>query len=158
MIHIAKLSIEFDGSKHAPAVWSLERSIDHGKTWSIWQYFVKDPDDCELLLGVESSSEDNFTGVNVTCSPHQYHKNRSTVVDLLKTHQLITNNVKSEALNEWTRATSIRLHFYGLKLDLKHFPLLNNRNVTETVSCCFSTQKKSTKCSHTCLNFSTFMR
>lgn len=111
----------------------MEKSIDHGKTWSVWQYIVKNPDDCELL-GVEPSLDDNFTGVNVTCSPHQYHKNRSTVIDLLKNHQLATNNVKSEALNEWTRVTSFRLHFYGLKMDLKYFPLLKNQNITETVS------------------------
>lgn len=134
VVHIAKLSIEFEGSKHAPAIWSLESSIDHGKTWSVREYIVKNPDDCELL-GVDSSTVDNFAAGNVSCSPHQYQANRPIVIDLLRNHQLITNNVTyGDAMNEWTRTTSIRLRFYGLKMDLKYFPLLKDPNITETVS------------------------
>lgn len=114
----------------------MEKSTDCGKTWSVWQYFVKDSDDCELL-GVEPALDENATAAaaNVVCSSQQYVKNRPIAIDLLNNHQLITNNVKSEVLDEWTRTTSVRLHFYGLKIDLKYFPLLKNPNITENVSC-----------------------
>lgn len=71
----------------------------------------------------------------MTCSAQQYVKNKPIAIDLMDNRQLITNNVKSEGFDEWTRATDVRLHFYGLKFDVKHFPLLKNPNITETVSC-----------------------
>lgn len=130
---MAKLSIEFVGSKHAPAVWSLDKSIDYGKTWRVLRYFVKNPDDCELL-GIDLATDGNYFTDYVTCSPQKYQTNRPLVIDLTKNQQLITNKVKSEEFDEWTRATNVRLHFYGLKIDLKYFPLLKNPNITETVS------------------------
>lgn len=132
-IHIAKFSIEFVGSKHAPALWSLEKSTDYGKTWSVWHFITNDPYNCELL-GIESTSDGTSTADNSTCLMQPYVVNQPITIDLMKNHQLTTNKVKSDTLVEWTRATSVRLHFYGLKVNLKHFPLLKKPNITETVN------------------------
>lgn len=120
-IHIAKFSIDFDGSKHAPAVWRLEKSLDFGKTWNVWQYFVKDPDNCELL-GIKSSSNEVGSVIdNVICSSQLYVKNQPIVVDLME----------NQLLEDWTRATNVRLHFYEWKFNIN--PLRNSK-ISESVS------------------------
>lgn len=113
-IHTARFTIDFDGSKHAPAMWSLEKSIDFGRSWSVWQHFVKDADNCELL-GVSSSNEVSYGG----CSSQSYGKNQRIVVDLMEMQLLNSNDGILEASEDWPRATSIRLHFYEWKINIK---------------------------------------
>lgn len=133
LIHIAKFSIDFDGSKHAPALWSLERSTDFGQTWSVWNYFVKDADNCELIRSSSSSSSNEVVSDvdDVICSSQSYLKNQRIVVDLMEIQLLKSNTVIPQALEEWTRVTSIRLHFYEWKVNIK--PLRNSK-ISENVS------------------------
>ena len=44
------------GNSPRPGVWSLERSVDNGKTWSTWQYFADTQGDC-LLFGKNVSKK-----------------------------------------------------------------------------------------------------
>lgn len=37
-----------------PGLWTLEKSMDYGKTWTAWQHFSDTPADCETYFGRES--------------------------------------------------------------------------------------------------------
>lgn len=37
-----------------PGLWTLEKSMDYGKTWKAWQHFSDTPSDCETYFGRES--------------------------------------------------------------------------------------------------------
>lgn len=95
-------------------MWSLEKSIDFGRTWSVWQHFVKDADNCELF-GVSPSNEVSYGG----CSSHSYVKSQRIIIDLMEMQLLSSNDGILEASEDWPRATSIRLHFYEWKINIK---------------------------------------
>jgi laminin alpha 3/5 len=42
-----------------PAVWSLERSTDYGKTFSTWYYFASDQE-CRTVFAVPPSTNRSF--------------------------------------------------------------------------------------------------
>lgn len=43
--HVAYVWIQMANSPR-PGTWILEKSIDHGKTWTPWQYFASSPAEC----------------------------------------------------------------------------------------------------------------
>ena len=57
--HIAYVYIRMANSPR-PAVWSLERSTDYGKTFSTWYYFASDVE-CRTVFGVPASINRSFT-------------------------------------------------------------------------------------------------
>jgi laminin alpha 3/5 len=57
--HIAYVYIRMANSPR-PAVWSLERSTDYGKTFSTWYYFASDVE-CRTVFGVQTSYNRTFT-------------------------------------------------------------------------------------------------
>lgn len=128
-------------------MWSLEQSADFGETWRVWQYFVKDPDNCELLGITSSSSNEVSYEDNEICSMHSYAKNNRVVVDLMDTELLKSNTDLREALEERSLTTNIRLHFYEWKVNIQ--PLKNSKigeNVSFTV--CKSKLLSNSKISH----------
>ena len=40
-----------------PGVWSLEKSIDNGKTFTPWQYFADSSSDCYNFFGVKPTKK-----------------------------------------------------------------------------------------------------
>lgn len=42
------------GNSPRPGLWTLEKSIDYGKTWLPWQHFSDSPADCETYFGRDS--------------------------------------------------------------------------------------------------------
>ena len=50
-----------------PGVWSLEKSIDNGKTFTPWQYFADSSSDCYNFFGVKPTKKIE-TDDQVICS------------------------------------------------------------------------------------------
>jgi laminin alpha 3/5 len=42
------------GNAPRPGVWSLERSVDNGRTFSPWQHFATSPSECRRYFGIET--------------------------------------------------------------------------------------------------------
>lgn len=43
--HVAYVWVQMANSPR-PGTWILEKSVDHGKTWTPWQYFASSPAEC----------------------------------------------------------------------------------------------------------------
>lgn len=46
--HVAYVWIQMANSPR-PGSWVLERSVDHGKTFTPWQYFAETPAECDRV-------------------------------------------------------------------------------------------------------------
>lgn len=113
-------------------MWSLEKSTDFGQTWSVWQYFVKDADNCELLGVASSLTNEVSYEDNVICSSRSYAKNPRIVVDLMDAELLkFANTDIAEALEARSRTTNVRLHFYKW---ISNITPLRNSKIGENVS------------------------
>lgn len=55
------------GNSPRPGVWSLDRSTDHGKTWSTWQYFADTAADCENFYN-QSTADKPTADHEVICT------------------------------------------------------------------------------------------
>jgi laminin alpha 3/5 len=69
--HVAYVWIQMANSPR-PGLWTLEKSVDHGKTWTAWQHFASSPAECARVFGLSSLSpitEDN----SVICTSEFSH-------------------------------------------------------------------------------------
>lgn len=89
-----------------PAIWSLEKSIDHGETWSVWQYFVKDSDNCELLHSYRATDKKK-TGVAAICSSQSYIENSPIFIYLIKNQKFTIDDPNWEVVEEWIRVSTM---------------------------------------------------
>lgn len=55
------------GNSPRPGVWTLERSIDDGKTWLPWQYFADSAGDCQLFFN-KTASKKPVADTDVICT------------------------------------------------------------------------------------------
>ncbi|CAF1597728.1 unnamed protein product, partial [Adineta ricciae] len=110
--HIAYIYIRMANSPR-PAAWSLERSTDYGKTFSTWYYFATDIE-CRTLFGVEPSYNRSFVrDDDVVCETKYASRipleGGEMVVSLINDRPNIKNFSYSDTLQQWTRATNVRL-------------------------------------------------
>lgn len=123
------------GNSPRPGLWTVEKSIDYGKTWTPWQHFSDLPSDCETYFGKDSlrpiTSDDD-----VVCTT-EYSKivpleNGEIPVMLLNNRPSANNYFNSTILQEWTRATNVRFRFLRTKNLLGHLMSVQRQDPTVT--------------------------
>ncbi|XP_069164876.1 laminin subunit alpha isoform X2 [Procambarus clarkii] len=123
------------GNSPRPGVWVLERSVDNGETYTPWQYFADSQGDCESFFGKESlkpiSNDDD-----VTCVTHFSKvvplEGGEIVVSLLNNRPSANSFFNSTALQEFTRATNVRLRLLRTKTLLGHLMSVARQDPTVT--------------------------
>ncbi|XP_018008782.1 laminin subunit alpha [Hyalella azteca] len=123
------------GNSPRPGVWVLERSVDNGATYSPWQYFADSPNDCEKFFGAESLRP-IVKDDDVTCTT-QFSKvvpleGGEIVVSLLNERPSAKNFFNSTVLQEFTRATNVRLRLLRTKTLLGHLMSVARQDPTVT--------------------------
>ncbi|XP_046389625.1 laminin subunit alpha [Ischnura elegans] len=132
--HVAYVFIKMANSPR-PGIWALERSTDNGVTYKPWQYFSDSPSDCETYFGSD------FLGPidrddSVICET-EYSKvvpleGGEIVVSLLNNRPSANDFFNSTVLQEWTRATNIRLRLLRTKTLLGHLMSVARQDPTVT--------------------------
>lgn len=120
--HVAYLYIRM-GNSPRPGLWSLEKSTDYGKTWEPWQHFSDTAADCETYFGKDSLKP--ITNDNDVICTTEYSKivpleNGEIPVMLLNNRPSANDYFNSTALQEWTRATNVRIRLRRTKNLLGH--------------------------------------
>ncbi|XP_042212496.1 laminin subunit alpha-like isoform X1 [Homarus americanus] len=123
------------GNSPRPGVWVLERSVDNGEIYTPWQYFADSLGDCESFFGKESLEpirEDD----DVTCVTHFSKvvplEGGEIVVSLLNNRPSANSFFNSTVLQEFTRATNVRLRLLRTKTLLAHLMSVARQDPTVT--------------------------
>uniref|UniRef100_A0A1I7XHB3 Laminin EGF-like domain-containing protein n=1 Tax=Heterorhabditis bacteriophora TaxID=37862 RepID=A0A1I7XHB3_HETBA len=115
--HVAYVWIQMANSPK-PGTWILERSTDYGKTFQPWYYFAETPAECMRRFGMESLSPISEDGT-VVCrsdlaSIHPL-ENADMVIKILEHRPSRNRFSSSEALQNFTRATNVRIRLLGTR-------------------------------------------
>ncbi|RVE52213.1 hypothetical protein evm_003132 [Chilo suppressalis] len=115
--HVAYVFLKM-GNSPRPGLWTLEKSTDYGKTFKPWQYFSESTQDCERYFGKESLQPITRDD-SVICST-EYSKivpleGGEIPVSLLNYRPSANKYFSSLVLQEWTRATNVRLRLLRTK-------------------------------------------
>ncbi|XP_038057388.1 laminin subunit alpha-like isoform X2 [Patiria miniata] len=134
LYHVAYLIIKFANSPR-PGVWILERSKDYGETYQAWQYFAETKGECNQLFGMESI-EQITRDDDVMCTDEYSSivplEDGEIVVSLVNGRPGAMNFSFSEVLQEWTKATNIRLRLLRTNTLLGHLMAIARRDNTVT--------------------------
>ncbi|KFO11861.1 Laminin subunit alpha-3, partial [Balearica regulorum gibbericeps] len=134
LFHVAYILIKFANSPR-PDLWILERSVDFGRTYTPWQYFAHSKADClerfrkEANIPVRSDSDVLCTTEYSRILPLE---NGEIVVSLVNGRPGAKNFTYSPSLQEFTKATNIRLHFLRTNTLLGHLISKAQRDPTVT--------------------------
>lgn len=123
------------GNAPRPGLWTLEKSNDYGKTWSSWQHFSDSLSDCETHFGRHSLNPINKDD-DVICTT-EFSKivpleNGEIIVRLLTGRPSANNYFNSTILQEWTRATNVRIRLMRTKNLLGHLMSVARQDPTVT--------------------------
>ncbi|XP_054719477.1 laminin subunit alpha-like [Uloborus diversus] len=132
--HVAYVFIKM-GNSPRPGVWVLERSTDAGETYDPWQYFADTPADCAQIFGPESLqplNKDDSVICETKFSKVVPLEGGEIVVSLLNDRPNAENFSYSSVLQEWTKATNIRLRFLRTKTLLGHLMSVQRQDPTVT--------------------------
>ncbi|KAM3726093.1 Laminin-like protein [Dirofilaria immitis] len=132
--HVAYVWIQMANSPR-PGSWILERSVDGGETYMPWQYFAETPAECDRLFGrhtLQPILEDD----TVICT-HEFSgihpmENAEIMINLLENRPGKHNFSHSEVLQNFTRATNVRLRLLRTKTLHGHLMDVNRRDPTVT--------------------------
>ncbi|XP_070555377.1 laminin subunit alpha-like [Ptychodera flava] len=132
--HVAYVIIKFANSPR-PALWVLERSTDYGKTFTPWQYFANTDTNCNTFFGMRSLAPLTRDD-QVICST-EYSKivpleNGEIVVSLVNNRPSANNFSHAAVLQEWTKATNVRLQLMRTNTLLSHLLALARQDPTVT--------------------------
>ncbi|XP_067931597.1 laminin subunit alpha-like [Watersipora subatra] len=132
--HVAYVFIQM-GNSPRPGVWALERSTDNGKTWSPWQYFADSRADCQLFFQ-QPASKKPTTDDEVICTT-EFSKivpleGGEIIVSLVQDRPGATDFWNSPVLQEFTKATSVRLRLLRTKTLQGHLMQLQAQDPTVT--------------------------
>ncbi|XP_041914213.1 laminin subunit alpha-3-like isoform X1 [Alosa sapidissima] len=122
LFHVAYVLIKFANSPR-PDLWVLERSVDHGRTFTPWQYFAHSKRECIERFGKQPNKY--IIGDDEQICTTEYSRivpleNGEIVVSLINRRPGSNNFTHSPALQEFTKATNIRLHFLRTSTLLGH--------------------------------------
>uniref|UniRef100_T1KF65 Laminin subunit alpha n=1 Tax=Tetranychus urticae TaxID=32264 RepID=T1KF65_TETUR len=111
--HVAYVYVTMANSPR-PGVWVIERSVDGGSSFKPWMYFADSKEECVRQFGEESIQP--LTRDDQVICETKYSKlipleDGEIIILLLKNRPGGDNFTSSEALQEFTRATNIRLRF-----------------------------------------------
>ncbi|XP_060535680.1 laminin subunit alpha [Cylas formicarius] len=132
--HVAYVYIYMANSPR-PGLWVLEKSADYGKTYQPWQYFSDSPADCETYFGKETLQP--ITNDDSVVCTTEYSKivpleGGEIPISLLTNRPSATHYFNSTVLQEWTRATNVRLRFLRTKNLLGHLMSVARQDPTVT--------------------------
>ncbi|XP_053089113.1 laminin subunit alpha-3 isoform X2 [Pangasianodon hypophthalmus] len=134
LFHVAYIIVKFANSPR-PDLWVLERSVDHGKTFTPWQYFAHSKQDCIERFGKEPNGR-TVVDDDQICSTEYSRivplENGEIFVSLVNGRPGSKNFAYSPALQEFTKATNIRLHFLRTNTLLGHLISKAQRDPTVT--------------------------
>ncbi|XP_076046327.1 laminin subunit alpha isoform X4 [Oratosquilla oratoria] len=123
------------GNSPRPGVWALERSIDNGESYTPWQYFADTRGDCERYFG-EESLKPITKDDDVNCITHFSKvvplEGGEIVVSLLNDRPSANNFFNSTLLQNFTRATNVRLRLIRTKTLLGHLMSVARQDSTVT--------------------------
>ncbi|KAL5291286.1 epi-1 family protein [Megaselia abdita] len=132
--HVAYLFIRM-GNSPRPGLWTLEKSSDYGKSWSPWQHFSDTESDCELYFGKDSIkplTRDDDVICTTEFSKIVPLEDGEIPIMLLNNRPSAQNYFNSTALQEWTRATNIRIRLLRTKNLLGHLMSVARQDPTVT--------------------------
>ncbi|KAM6918219.1 laminin subunit alpha-3-like [Xenentodon cancila] len=134
LFHVAYVLIKFANSPR-PDLWVLERSVDNGRTFTPWQYFANSKRECIEQFGKQPSvrvSDDD----DQLCTTEQSRiiplENGEIVVSLINGRPGSKNFTYSPLLQDFTKATDIRLRFLRTNTLFGHLISKAQRDPTVT--------------------------
>ncbi|KAM3968484.1 laminin subunit alpha [Aphomia sociella] len=132
--HVAYVFVRM-GISPRPGLWALEKSTDYGKTYKPWQYFSDSQYDCQLYFG-EESLKPITRDDSVICSTEYSRivplEGGEIPISLLNYRPSANKYFNSSVLQEWTRATNVRLRFLRTKNMLGHLMSVARQDPTVT--------------------------
>ncbi|XP_058121122.1 laminin subunit alpha [Anopheles ziemanni] len=132
--HVAYLFIRM-GNSPRPGLWSLEKSSDYGKTWTPWQHFSDSPADCVTFFGPDSLKplqNDNDVICTMEHSKIVPLEGGEIPIRLLNNRPSANNYFNSSTLQEWSRATNVRIRLLRTKNLLGHLMSVARQDPTVT--------------------------
>ncbi|XP_017779043.1 PREDICTED: laminin subunit alpha isoform X2 [Nicrophorus vespilloides] len=132
--HVAYVYVKM-GNSPRPGLWVLEKSVDYGKTFSPWQYFGESRADCMAHFG--DKSLDPITKDDSVICTTDYSKivpleGGEIPIPLLKDRPSASHYFNSSVLQEWTRATNVRLRMLRTKNLYGHLMFVATQDTTVT--------------------------
>ncbi len=118
-----------------PGVWELQRSSDYGETWNTWQYFADSAAECTRIFNT-SITKTIQRDDEVICTD-KYSKvlpleGGEILVSLVNSRPNAKNFSHSDVLQNWTRATNVRLKLLKTKTLLSHLIYVKKQEATVT--------------------------
>ncbi|XP_058060994.1 laminin subunit alpha [Anopheles bellator] len=132
--HVAYLFIRM-GNSPRPGLWSLEKSSDYGKSWTPWQHFSDSPADCVTFFGPDSLKplqHDNDVICTMEHSKIVPLEGGEIPIRLLNNRPSANNYFNSSTLQEWSRATNVRIRLLRTKNLLGHLMSVARQDPTVT--------------------------
>lgn len=123
------------GNSPRPGLWTLEKSSDYGKTWKPWQHFSDSETDCEIYFGRDSLKpirKDDDVICTTEFSKIVPLESGEIIVRLLNSRPSANNYFNSTTLQEWTRATNVRVRLLRTKNLLGHLMSVARQDPTVT--------------------------
>ncbi|KAF7654917.1 hypothetical protein LDENG_00063180 [Lucifuga dentata] len=134
LFHVAYVLIKFANSPR-PDLWVLERSVDHGRTYSPWQYFAHSKGECIERFGKQPNVrilKDDDQLCTTEYSRIIPLENGEIVVSLVNGRPGSKNFTYSPVLRDFTKATNIRMRFLRTSTLLGHLISKAQRDPTVT--------------------------
>ncbi|XP_060769555.1 laminin subunit alpha-3-like isoform X2 [Neoarius graeffei] len=134
LFHVAYIIVKFANSPR-PDLWVLEHSVDHGRTFMPWQYFAHSKQDCIERFGKEPNSRTVRDDDQICTTEYSRIvplENGEIFVSLVNGRPGSKNFAYSPALQEFTKATNIRLRFLRTNTLLGHLISKAQRDPTVT--------------------------
>ncbi|XP_076800337.1 laminin subunit alpha-5-like isoform X2 [Clavelina lepadiformis] len=134
VFHVAYVLIKFANSPRA-GTWVLEHSSDYGHTYQPWQYFANTDSDCYNLFGMDSLEEITRDDSVVCTSDYSSVvplENGEVIVSMVKGRPGAQNFSYATVLQEWSKATDVRLRFLRTKTLLGHLMAVSEQDPTVT--------------------------
>ncbi|XP_061652306.1 laminin subunit alpha-3-like isoform X5 [Phyllopteryx taeniolatus] len=134
LFHVAYVIIKFANSPR-PDLWVLERSADNGRTFVPWQYFAHSKRECIERFGKHPNARlvnDDDQLCTTDYSRIVPLENGEIVVSLINGRPGARDFTRSPALQNFTRATDVRLRFLRTNTLLGHLISKAHRDPTVT--------------------------
>uniref|UniRef100_A0A8C2WYG3 Laminin EGF-like domain-containing protein n=1 Tax=Cyclopterus lumpus TaxID=8103 RepID=A0A8C2WYG3_CYCLU len=134
LFHVAYILLKFANSPR-PDLWVLERSVDNGRTFKPWQYFAHSKRECLEIFGKQPNARvvhDDDQLCTTEYSRIVPLENGEIVVSLVNGRPGSKNFTYSPVLQDFTKATNIRLRFLRTSTLLGHLISKAQRDPTVT--------------------------